>query len=98
MVRAVEKLREHFSKPLRIEDVARELGYDDASHFNRECKRHFGQPPMRDVERLRELATASTRAARRRYFRSDFAWSLFGLSSSARLAARTASSRLPVCS
>ena len=45
MVRAVEKLRESFSKPLRIEDVARELGYDDASHFNREYKRHFGQPP-----------------------------------------------------
>lgn len=35
MVRAVEKLRRDFDKPLRIEDVA-----------------------MRDVERLRELATA----------------------------------------
>jgi len=107
MVRAVEKLRKNFDKPLRIEDIARELGmsvsgfhahfravtamsplqfqkqlrlqearrlmlsedldaaeagyrvgYDDASHFNREYKRHFGEPPMRDVERLRELATA----------------------------------------
>ncbi len=107
MVRAVEKLRENFNKPLRIEDIARELGmsvsgfhahfravatmsplqfqkqlrlqearrlmlsedldaaeagyrvgYDDASHFSREYKRHFGEPPMRDVERLRELATA----------------------------------------
>jgi AraC-like DNA-binding protein len=107
MVRAVAKLRENFNKPLRIEDIARELGmsasgfhahfravtamsplqfqkqlrlqearrlmlsedldaaeagyrvgYDDASHFSREYKRHFGEPPMRDVERLRELATA----------------------------------------
>jgi AraC-like DNA-binding protein len=107
MVRAVEKLRENFNKPLRIEGIARELGmsasgfhahfravtamsplqfqkqlrlqearwlmlsedldaaeagyrvgYYDASHFSREYKRHFGEPPMRDVERLRELATA----------------------------------------
>jgi AraC-like DNA-binding protein len=106
MVRAVENLRANFDKPLRIEDVARELsmsvsgfhahfkavtaisplqfqkqlrlqearrlmlsenldaaeagfrvGYDDAAHFNREYKRHFGTPPMRDVERLRELAS-----------------------------------------
>ena len=108
MVRAVEKLRENFDKPLRIEAVARELGmslsgfhahfkvvtamsplqfqkqlrlqearrlmlsenfdaaeasyrvgYDDASHFSQEYKRHFGESPMRDVRRLRELATAA---------------------------------------
>jgi len=107
MVRAVEKLRQDYDKPLRIEDVARELGmsasgfhahfkavtamsplqfqkhlrlqearrlmlsenldageagyrvgYDDQSHFSRDYRRHFGEPPMRDVERLRELATA----------------------------------------
>jgi AraC-like DNA-binding protein len=107
MVRAVEKLRREFAKPLRIEDAARELGmsvsgfhahfkavtamsplqfqkhlrlqearrlmlsenldageagykvgYDDQSHFSRDYKRHFGEPPMRDVERLRERATA----------------------------------------
>ncbi|MDB5322266.1 MAG: Transcriptional regulator, AraC family [Phycisphaerales bacterium] len=105
MVRAVEKLREKFDKPLRIESIARELGmslsgfhahfkavtamsplqfqkqirlqearrlmlgenldaaeagyrvgYDDASHFSRDYKRHFGEPPMRNIERLRELA------------------------------------------
>jgi AraC-like DNA-binding protein len=110
MVRAVEKLRENFDQPLRIEDVARELamsvsgfhaqfkaatgmsplqfqkqlrlqearrlmlsehldaaevgyrvGYDDASHFSREYKRCFGEPPVRDVERLRELAGAGDR-------------------------------------
>jgi len=102
MVRAIDKVRENFDKPLRIEDIARELamsvsgfhahfkavtamsplqfqkqlrlqearrllfsenldaaeagyrvGYEDAAHFNREYKRHFGAPPMRDVERLR---------------------------------------------
>lgn len=107
MVRAVEKLRDGFDKPLRIENVARELGmsvsgfhahfkavtgmsplqfqkhlrlqearrlmlsenldageagyrvgYDDQSHFSRDYKRHFGEPPVRDVERLRELTTA----------------------------------------
>jgi AraC-like DNA-binding protein len=109
MARAVEKLRESFDKPWRIEDIARELGmsvsgfhahfkaltamsplqfqkqlrlqearrlmlsesfdageagyrvgYHDISHFSREYKRHFGEPPMRDVARLRELAGATT--------------------------------------
>ena len=107
MVRAVERLRRDFDKPLRVEDVAGELGmsvsgfhahfkavtamsplqfqkhlrlqearrlmlsenldageagfrvgYEDQSHFSRDYKRHFGEPPMRDVERLRELTTA----------------------------------------
>jgi AraC-like DNA-binding protein len=30
------------------------VSYDDASQFSREYKRLFGQPPVRDVERLRE--------------------------------------------
>jgi AraC-like DNA-binding protein len=25
-----------------------QVGYDDASHFSREHKRHFGDPPLRD--------------------------------------------------
>jgi AraC-like DNA-binding protein len=32
------------------------VGYDDATQFSREYKRLFGQPPMRDMERLREAA------------------------------------------
>ncbi|MEH1774745.1 AraC family transcriptional regulator [Nostoc sp.] len=105
IARAVELLRKDFNEPLRIENIAREMGmsvsgfhhhfksvtamsplqfqkqlrlqearrlmlgenldatsaayrvgYDDASHFNREYKRLFGAPPMRDVERLRETA------------------------------------------
>ncbi|HZZ44853.1 MAG TPA: AraC family transcriptional regulator [Tepidisphaeraceae bacterium] len=61
-----------FQKHLRLQEARRlmisenfdaaeagyRVGYDDASHFNREYKRHFGHPPMRDVERLRETATS----------------------------------------
>jgi AraC-like DNA-binding protein len=106
IARAVDRLRKEFDQPLRIEDLARDLGmsvsgfhhhfkavtamsplqfqkqlrlqearrlmlgedldatsagfrvgYDDASHFSREYKRLFGAPPMRDVERLRGVAT-----------------------------------------
>jgi AraC-like DNA-binding protein len=108
IARAVERLRNDYDKPLRIESLARELGmsasgfhaqfkavtamsplqfqkqirlqearrlmigedldaaragyrvgYDDASHFTREYKRLFGEPPMRDVQRLRAVATAN---------------------------------------
>jgi AraC-like DNA-binding protein len=36
------------------------VGYNDASHFDREYKRLFGLPPLRDVERLRDAASART--------------------------------------
>jgi AraC-like DNA-binding protein len=62
-----------FQKKLRLQEARRlmlgehldaasagyRVGYDDASHFNREYKRLFGLPPMRDVERLREGARES---------------------------------------
>jgi len=105
IARALERLRKEFNQPLRIEEIAQELGmsvstfhhrfkavtamsplqfqkrlrlqearrlmlgehldaasagyrvgYDDASHFNREYKRLFGLPPLRDVQRLRQDA------------------------------------------
>jgi AraC-like DNA-binding protein len=108
IARALERLRNDFDRPLRIEEIAREVGmsvsgfhhhfraltamsplqfqkqlrlrearhlmlgedldaasagyrvgYSDASHFTREYKRLFGEPPMRDVERLREAARES---------------------------------------
>ncbi len=108
IARAVERLRQDYDQPLRIEQLARELGmsvsgfhhhfkavtalsplqfqkrlrllearrlmlgedldatsaayrvgYNDASHFNREYKYLFGAPPMRDVQRLREDALES---------------------------------------
>lgn len=107
IARAVERLQHDFDQPVRIEQMARELGmstssfhhqfkavtdmsplqyqkqlrlqearrlmlgdgldaasaayrvgYNDASHFNREYKSLFGRPPMRDVQQLREIAAA----------------------------------------
>ncbi len=108
IVKAVERLRQDFDQPVRIEDLAQELGmsvssfhhhfksvtalsplqfqkrlrlqearrlmlgedldatsvayrvgYNDAAHFNREYKSLFGEPPVRDVQRLREEASTS---------------------------------------
>jgi len=42
-------------------DAARagyQVGYEDQSQFNREYKRLFGEPPMRDVQRLRGAAAS----------------------------------------
>lgn len=39
--------------------VGYRVGYNNASHFNREYKRLFGLPPLRDVERLRQAAGES---------------------------------------
>jgi len=107
--RAIERLHSEFDQPLRIDDMAQELGmsassfhhhfkavtamsplqfqkqlrlrearrlmlgeglnaasagyrvgYNDASHFNREYKSVFGLPPLRDVERLQEADSEST--------------------------------------
>ena len=108
IARAVERLRQDFDQPLRMEQIAQDLGmsisgfhhhfkavttmsslqfqkqlrlqearrlmlgealdaasaayrvgYQDASHFNREYKSLFGVPPMRDVQRLRETVRES---------------------------------------
>jgi len=39
-----------------------EVGYDDASHFNRDYKRQFGEPPLRDIQRLKESAGSALQA------------------------------------
>jgi AraC-like DNA-binding protein len=105
IARAIERLRKEFDQPLRIDDIAHDIGmsvsgfhhhfkavtamsplqfqkqmrlqesrrlmlgegldaasagyrvgYNDASHFNREYKKLFGVPPIRDLERLRSTA------------------------------------------
>jgi AraC-like DNA-binding protein len=62
-----------FQKQLRLQEARRlmlgegldatsagyRVGYSNPSHFTREYKRLFGDPPMRDVERLREGDRAS---------------------------------------
>jgi AraC-like DNA-binding protein len=108
IVKAIERLRADFDRPLRIAELARELGmstsgfhhhfkevtamsplefqkqlrlqearrlmlgdgfdassagyrvgYNDVSHFTREYKRLFGEPPMRDVVRMRGVVMES---------------------------------------
>ena len=62
-----------FQKRLRLQEARRlmlgenidakvaayRVGYQDASHFNREYKSLFGVSPMHDVQRLREGALVS---------------------------------------
>ena len=109
IAQAIERLRDNFDQPLKIDDIAREIGmsvsgfhhhfkavtalsplqfqkqmrlqearrlmlgegldaasagyrvgYNDAAYFNREYKKVFGIPPVRDVERLREADGEST--------------------------------------
>ena len=73
-----------FQKQLRLQEARRLLlagdvdaaragyrvGYEEASHFSREYKKLFGEPPIRDVERLRGaaevLADSSLRRGERR--------------------------------
>ena len=44
---------------LDAQEAAEKVGYEDASQFNREYKRLFGEPPMRDVGRFRQMSTSS---------------------------------------
>ena len=64
-----------FQKQLRLQEARRlmvseqfdagqagfRVGYEDASQFNREYKRQFGEPPSRDVGRLLSLSELSVR-------------------------------------
>jgi transcriptional regulator GlxA family with amidase domain len=40
-------------EPLDAASVAFKVGYESPSQFSREYRRLFGQPPMRDMDRLR---------------------------------------------
>jgi AraC-like DNA-binding protein len=55
-LRLQEARRLMLGEHLDAASAAYRVGFDDASHFNREYKRLFGLPPRRDVERLRGTA------------------------------------------
>jgi len=58
-LRLQEARRLMVSEDLDATSTAYRVGYNDASHFNREYKRLFGSPPLRDAERLREVTGLS---------------------------------------
>jgi AraC-like DNA-binding protein len=57
-LRLQEARRLMLSEALDAAEAGFRVGYDDASHFSREYKRHFGNPPLRDVEQLRRATSA----------------------------------------
>lgn len=57
-LRLQEARRLMLGEDLDAASAAYRVGYNDASHFNREYKSLFGVPPMRDMQRLRETASA----------------------------------------
>lgn len=54
LLRLQEARRLLLAEELDAGSAAARVGYDDASQFNREYKRHFGLPPMRDVAMMRQ--------------------------------------------
>ena len=60
-LRLLEARRLMLSEDYDAASAAFQVGYRDASHFNREYKSYFGAPPIRDVQRLRGSAPRSTR-------------------------------------
>lgn len=56
-IRLQEARRLMLGENLDVANAAFRVGYNDASHFNREYKSVFGAPPMRDVQRLREATS-----------------------------------------
>jgi AraC-like DNA-binding protein len=55
-LRLQEARRLMLGEELDAASAAYRVGYQDASHFNREYKSLFGVPPMRDVQRMRQAA------------------------------------------
>ncbi len=58
-LRLLEARRLLLGEDFDAASAAYRVGYQDASHFNREYKSLFGFPPMRDVQGLREAALVS---------------------------------------
>lgn len=58
-LRLQEARRLMLSEDFDAASAAYRVGYNDASHFNREYKSLFGIPPVRDIQHLREAALES---------------------------------------
>jgi AraC-like DNA-binding protein len=59
LLRLQEARRLLLSEDLDASGAAVRVGYDDASQFTREYKRLFGDPPMRDVGRFKQVASSA---------------------------------------
>jgi AraC-like DNA-binding protein len=58
-LRLVDARERMLIEGLDAASAAFEVGYESASQFNREYKRFFGQPPMRDVKARRFTGPAA---------------------------------------
>ncbi len=58
MLRLQEARRLLMTEDVDASSAAVRVGYDDASQFTREYKRLFGDPPMRDVARFKQLSVS----------------------------------------
>ncbi|MET4686333.1 AraC-like DNA-binding protein [Sinorhizobium fredii] len=52
-LRLQEARRLMLEERLDAGDAGHQVGYDSQSQFSREYARHFGEPPMRDIGRVR---------------------------------------------
>jgi AraC-like DNA-binding protein len=57
-MRLQEARRLMLSENLDAGNAGYRVGYDDASYFSRDYKKHFGHSPSRDAERLRSMVAA----------------------------------------
>ena len=53
-LRLYEAQRLMLTEDMDANNAARAVGYDNVQQFNREYKRMFGEPPLRDIKRLRK--------------------------------------------
>ena len=57
-LRLQEARRLMLSESLDAASAGFQVGYESASQFSREYRRHFGAPPVRDIQQLREVVQA----------------------------------------
>lgn len=60
IMRQAESIRQKTASVRGLASGRIRVGYDNASHFSREYKSLFGNPPMRDAEQLREVVSQSS--------------------------------------